>query len=130
MSKPHTLDEQGSVESGLVLIPTTLLFLVLVQLVLTGSWQLSEGVRLHDLVMRSEVNQTSLSEFAGGGREILISRESYSHGSNFGGAGNTENGVAGEMTRVELRSTLPVFSPFTSWLGDVVKTRNVAFAFE
>lgn len=124
MRRFDPIDEQGSIEAGMVLIPTTLLFLALMQLVLTGSWQLSEGVRLHDLLLRSEVNQTSFPEFAGRGREIQIIRESYVAKASAGTSG------IGVMTKVELRSELPVFSPFTSWLGDVVKTKNVAFAFE
>ena len=51
------LDEKGTVEAGLVIIPTTLLFLVILQVLFAGSWQVMERAKLHDLVI-----STSLSE--------------------------------------------------------------------
>jgi len=53
------LDEKGTVEAGLVIIPTTLLFLVILQILFAGSWQVMERAKLHDLVI-----STSLSEAA------------------------------------------------------------------
>ena len=53
------LDEKGTVEAGLVVIPTTLLFLAILQILFAGSWQVMERAKLHDLVI-----STSLSEAA------------------------------------------------------------------
>ena len=53
------LDEKGTVEAGLVVIPTTLLFLAILQILFAGSWQVMERANLHDLVI-----STSLSEAA------------------------------------------------------------------
>jgi len=51
------LMERGSIESGLVLIPTTLFFLAALQLLLAGSWQTIERARLHDLVIESSIQE-------------------------------------------------------------------------
>ena len=53
--------ERGSIESGLVLIPTTLFFLVALQVLLAGSWQTIERARLHDIVVESSIRD-SLSD--------------------------------------------------------------------
>ena len=43
--------EGGSVEAGLVLIPTTLFFIILLEIVLAGSWQVMGRAKLHDYVV-------------------------------------------------------------------------------
>ena len=54
------LMQRGTVEAGLVLIPTTVFFLMALQLLLAGSWQSIERARLHDLVIESSI-KSSLS---------------------------------------------------------------------
>lgn len=44
--------EVGSIEAGLVLIPTTLFFIILLQIVLAGSWQVMGRAKLHDYVVK------------------------------------------------------------------------------
>jgi hypothetical protein len=48
--------EEGSVDAGLALIPTTLFFIILLQIVLAGSWQVMERAKLHDLVIRDSIS--------------------------------------------------------------------------
>ena len=45
-------NESGSIEAGLVLIPTTILFLLIIQLIIAQSWQSLETAKLHDEVNR------------------------------------------------------------------------------
>ena len=44
--------ESGSIEASLVLIPTTILFLLIIQLIIAQSWQSLETAKLHDEVNR------------------------------------------------------------------------------
>jgi hypothetical protein len=44
--------ERGSVEAGLAIVPTTILFLLIIQLIVAQSWQSLETARLHDEVNR------------------------------------------------------------------------------
>jgi hypothetical protein len=64
--------QRGSIESGLVLIPTTLFFLAALQLLLAGSWQTIERARLHDLVIESSIQEatSSNSQIPFGGNEL------------------------------------------------------------
>jgi hypothetical protein len=48
----ESIQERGSIEAGLVLIPTTILFLLIVQLIIAQSWQSLETAKLHDDVNR------------------------------------------------------------------------------
>lgn len=48
--------EEGSIESALTLIPLTAFFLLVMQLLIAGSWQQVELVRLHDLVARIKID--------------------------------------------------------------------------
>lgn len=54
--------QRGSIESGLVLIPTTLFFLAALQLLLAGSWQTIERARLHNLVIESSIQESTFTE--------------------------------------------------------------------
>ncbi|NBN91740.1 MAG: hypothetical protein EB009_02495 [Actinobacteria bacterium] len=45
--------ERGSVESALSLIPTTAFFLLIIQLMLSGSWQLLDKIDISNAVNRS-----------------------------------------------------------------------------
>lgn len=47
-----TRADAGSIESGLILIPVTALFLLVAQVIVAGSWQSLETARLHDIVNR------------------------------------------------------------------------------
>jgi hypothetical protein len=49
-------DDIGTVEAGLALIPTTLFFLLLLQVVIAGSWQVLERARIHDLAIRTSIS--------------------------------------------------------------------------
>jgi hypothetical protein len=49
----------GSVEAGLVLIPTTIFFIILLQIVLAGSWQVMGRANLHDYVLKESLSQLS-----------------------------------------------------------------------
>ena len=57
--------QRGSIESGLVLIPTTLFFLMALQVLLAGSWQTIERARLHDIVIESSIYESLGGESIG-----------------------------------------------------------------
>jgi hypothetical protein len=86
------LDEKGTVEAGLVIIPTTLLFLMILQILFAGSWQVMERAKLHDLVVRSSLSEATSEGSSGDSK----------NNSNFGeyggqkiGSGAYGNGVNG-----------------------------------
>lgn len=88
--------ERGSVEAGLAIIPTTLFFLMVLQIVLAGSWQVVERTRVHDLIIRSEIT----------GEEVVAgsldrSRVSVERNNVWG---------VGEIVRYRVESEIPVFS--------------------
>lgn len=68
--------DEGAVEAALVLIPTTLLFIMVFQLVLAGSWQSLETARLQDTINRLVISNPDVSERelerALGGAEIQM----------------------------------------------------------
>jgi hypothetical protein len=53
------VSEKGSVDAGLTLIPTTIFFLVLLQVILAGSWQVMERAKLHDLLIRDSITASA-----------------------------------------------------------------------
>ena len=69
--------DRGSIEAGLALLPVTLLFLMVFQLLLAGSWQSIETAKLHDIVNRLAISNpdADVAEFvaATGGGEVEIS---------------------------------------------------------
>ena len=87
------LDEKGTVEAGLVIIPTTLLFLVILQILFAGSWQVMERAKLHDLVI-----STSLSEAAREGSFEESKENSFvsEYGSQKAGSGTYGDGEYGD----------------------------------
>jgi hypothetical protein len=48
-------DERGSIESGLVMIPVTILFLALIQIVVAGALQIQNKAELHSYLINNEV---------------------------------------------------------------------------
>jgi hypothetical protein len=88
------LDEKGTVEAGLVIIPTTLLFLVILQVLFAGSWQVMERAKLHDLVI-----STSLSEAAREGSFEESKENSFvsEYGSQKAGSGAYGEGAYGDV---------------------------------
>ena len=88
------LDEKGTVEAGLVVIPITLLFLAILQILFAGSWQVMERAKLHDLVI-----STSLSEAAREGSFEESKENSFvsEYGSQKAGSGAYGEGAYGEV---------------------------------
>lgn len=88
------LDEKGTVEAGLVVIPTTLLFLAILQILFAGSWQVMERAKLHDLVI-----STSLSEAAREGSFEESKENSFvsEYGSQKAGSGAYGEGAYGDV---------------------------------
>lgn len=111
--------ERGSVEAGLVLIPTTIFFLMILQIVTAGSWQVLERTNLHDLVIRTSIQggdleyarrsfesdslansgatnqaaEDSRQGILGGKRELRV---------------NSEKGFFGTIRKFELSSRVPI----------------------
>ncbi len=56
--------DEGSVEAGLTLIPTTAFFLLVMQLVITGSFQVMETIDLQSTLRRTALFGSEGSEFA------------------------------------------------------------------
>ena len=68
--------DEGSIEAGIALVPVTILFLLVLQLILAGSWQSLETARLHDQVNRILITnpKAGLTEFSDAisGSEVKI----------------------------------------------------------
>lgn len=104
--------EEGSVEAGLTIIPTTLFFLLVLQIVLAGSWQVMERSRLHDLILRSEVS----------GREVVTGR---TEGGQLSVQRKEVAGV-GQITNYTLNSKVPIFEGFTrDGYGEILVRNSV-----
>jgi hypothetical protein len=130
--------QRGSIESGLVLIPTTLFFLAALQLLLAGSWQTIERARLHDLVIKSSIqealstdsqsvfrsNKIELSNLGSGHFEQTLNRSSN---------GSTSLDVQekftpiGTLRTIEMTTQLPIIGGFIEALdGGLFQVKNYA----
>lgn len=102
--------ERGSVEAGLAIIPTTLFFLLVLQIVLAGSWQVVERSRLHDLIIKSEINGEGVVADSLGRSRVTVEREEIL-------------GV-GDVLRYEVESEIPVFGALGANRGSKLVVRN------
>ena len=117
-------DEIGSVESGLVLIPTMIFFLALIQIVTMGSFQLVDKASLHSLLIKQEIEGKYLAEFEDGFPRSKVNFESH-----------YIPGV-GDLQIARSQRTIPTF--LLGWVGQDVGsdsksqlvTRNFAVAFD
>lgn len=139
-SSKATLDralQRGSIESGLVLIPTTIFFLMALQVLLAGSWQTIERARLHDLVIES-----SLKESIGGSQQSLNENSTYLSGDGLSKLNGTFDGErstliveeeftpVGTIRTVEKSTKLPILGDFFRSIDrGVFQVRNYAVSF-
>lgn len=75
MDGRYKLTDRGSVESGLTIIPTTAFFLLILQLVLSGSFQVIEVMNLQSYVTRQALGQKELIQFNHSNRVTYRSEE-------------------------------------------------------
>jgi len=80
------VSEKGSVDAGLTLIPATIFFLVLLQVILAGSWQVMERAKLHDLLIRDSISAGASTT---AGSSLNKPSESRSLGRNQNAGGET-----------------------------------------
>jgi hypothetical protein len=138
--KIATVDEamqRGSIESGLVLIPTTLFFLMALQVLLAGSWQTIERARLHDLVIKSSIKE-SLGESSPlfEGDSTYLSGNSHSIRTGTTNAQRALLNVRDDLTPVgtirtmEMSTPLPVLGNFLHTVDQgIFQIRNYAVSF-
>ena len=122
-------DIRGSVEAGLVLIPTTIFFLLVLQILLSGSWQTIERAKLHDAVIQSAIRESLIPEDA----ELDEEEVSYFFANSLGG--NTEvkisqeSNLLGDYRIIESSTRVPIIGDFFESLGiGIFKVRNYAVA--
>lgn len=108
--------ECGSVEAGLAIIPTTLFFLLVLQIVLAGSWQVIEQTRLHNLIVKSEISGDEVAADSLERSHIVVERSEVT-------------GI-GELTRYEMRTELPGFSALLPSKEEGLVVRNFAIRIE
>lgn len=117
-------DEIGSVESGLVLIPTIISFLALIQIVIMGSFQLVDKASLHSLVIKQDIE----------GNYLAASEDGFPRGEvNF-----ESHYIPGVGDLQIARSQRAVPTLLLGWIGQDVGsdsksqlvTRNFAVAFD
>lgn len=130
--------QRGSVESGLVLIPTTLFFLAALQLLLAGSWQTIERARLHDFVIESSIQEPLSADSHGpfGVSHLELSalgNGSFEKSLNRSSNGSTSLDVQEKFTPVgtirtfEMTTPLPVIGGFLQALdGRLFQVKNYA----
>lgn len=131
--------EKGSVEAGLVLIPTTLFFLMVIQIIIAGSWQVLERSNLHDLVIRSSITNNEIEFVSSKDIGIGSNPSSQTDKSQFDGSRTNsiagkydrnlsitrENYVVGQVKRYELTSSIPILGDFFAGLApDLFKVKN------
>lgn len=109
-SATDLISESASVEAGLVFIPTTILFLLVLQLIVAGSWQAISNAQLDSYVTRAALSGDE-STAANSGREIRMSNERLPFG--------------GEIIVAEATTKIPIISTF---IGNLLRTRSVSIA--
>lgn len=123
--------ENGSIEAGLVLIPTTLFFLMVIQIIVAGSWQVLERSNLHNLVIRSNITNEEI-EFVANRPEKYQSNSSLEGNSSLVESDREifitqENSVFGKIKRYELTSSVPLLGDFFKKLAPgLFKVKNYA----
>ena len=70
-------NEAGSVEAGMALIPTTIFFLLILQIVIAGSWQVLERSKVHDFAIRSTISPDQIDTLNSSDFVIDESERSY-----------------------------------------------------
>ena len=130
--------QRGSIESGLVLIPTTLFFLAALQLLLAGSWQTIERARLHDLVIESSIQEATSADSQGSFRGNEMEQEnrggsSFEQSRNRSFGGSTFLDVQEKFTPVgtlrtfEMTAQIPIIGGFFKALdGSLFQVKNYA----
>ena len=129
--------QRGSIESGLVLVPTTLFFLMALQVLLAGSWQTIERARLHDLVIESSIRESiSGSSQSLSGDSTYLSGDSLpSHGVSLDGAKaeliiQEESTPVGTIRTIEMSTPVPILGDFLRTFDrGVFQVRNYAVSF-
>jgi hypothetical protein len=77
LNESGTLEEAGSVEAGLALIPTTIFFLLILQIVIAGSWQVLERSKVHDVAIRSMISPEQVDNLSPSDFVVDESKRSY-----------------------------------------------------
>jgi hypothetical protein len=130
--RENLLDEKGTLEAGLVIIPTTLLFLMILQVLFAGSWQVMERAKLHDLVINTSLSETrsergneEIGEILGSGRADesqyfrnnlnMRAEESFSPHSKL--KIEEVNAASGNLHKIEVITPIPVLTGVFNFLG-------------
>lgn len=93
-----SLDEMGTIEAGMALIPTTLFFILMLQVVLAGSWQVIERAKIHAVAIRSTIaSETKLSKDID---DISI---------------ETKNRPYGDLHTFSKSQRIPIFGALLNW---------------
>lgn len=154
------LDEKGTVEAGLVVIPTTLLFLAILQIIFAGSWQVMERAKLHDLVISTSLSEAAregsfeeskensfVSEYesqkagsdAYGNVEFadphLLDKLQFLAGKSFSSSSKVsmsqKSSVYGDIHKIEVNTQIPIFHGILRFFGiEEVGIRNTAVLIE
>lgn len=123
--------EKGTLEAGLVIIPTTLLFLMILQILFAGSWQIMERAQLHNLVIKSSLLDTAqdahkASETSHNGPN-LRALVNNSFPTNAKITVEEKQTDYGQIQRVELVTPIPIFQSLLKFFGvNEIVTKNVA----
>lgn len=128
-------DNRGTIEAGLVIIPTTLLFLMILQIIFAGSLQIVERAKLHNLVIESSLAEVSgdhngMGEAGFSEREVAARiNEEFSPNSQVSIEGKATS--EGQLQRVELITPIPILNGVFNFLGITdIGVRNVAVLIE
>lgn len=128
-------NERGTIEAGLVIIPTTILFLMILQIIFAGSFQIIERTKLHNLVIES-----SLADFSGKSVEPYengVVRKRFLERADEVFTSNTQIKVVsksmneGQLNRIELITHIPILEGIFNFFGvRDIGVRNIAVQIE
>jgi hypothetical protein len=136
--------ERGSIESGLVLIPTTLFFLMILQVLLAGSWQTIERAKLHDMVIENSIKDSLSTNLRNSDKEIESSQVQLFEGSlsareeYVGMRANKTRSLSisqqatpvGTIQLVEMSTDIPILGDFFRAMdGSLFRVSNRAVSF-
>lgn len=113
------VSENGSIDAGLTLIPATIFFLILLQIILAGSWQVMERAKLHDLLIRDSISASTPTAAGSSFNKPNVNRsaDTNQNADNETLITSKRTSEYGDIYEYESKKKVPLFSALLESLG-------------
>lgn len=119
-------EERASVESGLVFIPTTILFLLVLQFIFAGSWQTISNTQLDSYVTRIAMSgEGSQRSILNTGASISMPQEVFLRTGSQVKISEEQLPFGGQIVVGQAITKVPIISSF---LGNLFRARSVSIS--